>query len=175
VGKDTSPGIARQTQKPKPATSVVKKVTSYVCSRELHLSCLVILAPYSRVNAQNPTLSPTHRAEVAKNATSAGRSATSLVPAPNPPVLEEALTPVVTVAEATTLLVVVVEKPGMIDHQFIIINSRTHITRLIATLVVVLGTFLAIVDRVPSVTTVLDSYELHFPTSQLLLTTHSSI
>jgi len=73
---------------------------------------------------------PTHRVEVeaeaeaVKNAINAGRSATSLVPAPNPPVLEALTTVVVTVAVVETtaallvVVVVVVRRPGIIDHQF---------------------------------------------------------
>ena len=61
--------------------------------------------------------------EAARSATNAGRSVTSLVPAPNPQVLVlEALTTiavtavVVVAAETTTLLEVEVERPGMIYH-----------------------------------------------------------
>ena len=62
--------------------------------------------------------------EAARSATNAGRSVTSLVPAPNPQVLVlEALTTiavtavvVVAAAETTTLLEVEVERPGMIYH-----------------------------------------------------------
>ena len=117
---------------------------------------------------------PTHRveveveAEVVKNAINVGRSATSLAPAPIPPVLEAlatvAVTVVVGVVETTTLLAVVaavVKRPGMIVHNFIIINSRTHTTLLTATLAAVSDTFLATVYKAPSVTTVLASYELH--------------
>ena len=69
---------------------------------------------------------PPHRvdqAEAVKNATNAGRLAISLVPAPNPPALVEALTTVVvTVAvEASALLGAEVEKPGMVDHQFLLL------------------------------------------------------
>lgn len=119
---------------------------------------------------------PTHRveveveAEVVKNAINVGRSATSLAPAPIPPVLEALATVAVTVVvavvvvETTTLLAVVaavVKRPGMIVHNFIIINSRTHTTLLTATLAAVSDTFLATVYKAPSVTTVLASYELH--------------
>lgn len=107
-------------------------------------------------------------AEVVKNAINVGRSATSLAPAPIPPVLEAlatvAVTVVVGVVETTTLLAVVaavVKRPGMIVHNFIIINSRTHTTLLTATLAAVSDTFLATVYKAPSVTTVLASYELH--------------
>jgi len=72
--------------------------------------------------------------------------------------------------ETTTLLEV--ERPGMIYHRFLI-NSGTHLNWSIATLAVVLDTFLATVYKVPSVTTVLDSCELHFSITQLLLTTDS--
>jgi len=131
---------------------------------------------------------PTHRveaeAEAVKNAINVGRSATSLVPAPIPPVLEALATIVVTVVvvvvvvvETTALLVVVavvvVKRPGMIDHNFIIINSRTHTTWLTATLAAVSDTFLATVYKVPSVITVPASYELHPLITQLLLTTDS--
>jgi len=132
VGKVTSPGIAQQTPKPKPAISVVKRVIF-------------------RVNARKPP--HPHRveveveAEVVKNATNAGKSVTSLVPAPTPPALEVPTVVVVAVvvtAEATALLgvgvVVVVPKP--------------------ATLAVVSDTFLATVYKVPSVTTVLASVTL---------------
>ena len=118
---------------------------------------------------------PTHREEAAvKSATSAVNLDTSLAPAPSQRVLGVAtVTATVAVAAAAAVVVVVaavaaetttlsevgVEKPGMIDHLFFIINSRTHMIHT-ATLAVVLGTFLATVSRVPSVTTVLDSYEL---------------
>ena len=62
-------------------------------------------------------------AEVVKNATNAGRSATSLVPAPILPVLEVATVVATAAVETTALLVVeveveVVQRPGMIDHYY---------------------------------------------------------
>ena len=45
VEKATSPRTARENQRPKLATSVVKKVILYVYPRKSHISCLVILAP----------------------------------------------------------------------------------------------------------------------------------
>ena len=45
--------------------------------------------------------------------------------------------------------------------------------RSIATLAAVLGTFLATVDKVPSVTTALESYAPAIPIARSLLTIHS--
>jgi len=163
-----SPEIAARTQKPKPATSVARKVISYVCSRGFHLLRSVILAPDSRVIVHKPTPPPL-LAEAVKNATSAGRSATSLVPAPNQRVV---VMEVVEVMEVTAITAAVVEttalseveveaevearRLGMADHQTFRVLGLT--IWLLATLAVVLDIFLATVYRAPSVTTVLDSY-----------------
>lgn len=160
-------------------SAVQKAKTCYKCGEEGHIVCLFskaaslvpryLSAQCSRAIARKPA---TRQLEATRNATNAARLATSLVPAPNPPALE-ALTSVVPATEATMLLEVVVKKPGMMDHQFFTIKPGTHTTRLIAILAVALGTFLVTVGKVPSVTTVLDWYGLHFPTAQLSLTMDS--
>ena len=53
------------------------------------------------------------------------------------------------------------------------LSFGTHMTWPVATLVVVLGTFLATACRVPSVTIVLDLYALLMPDPPASLTTHS--
>ena len=74
------------------------------------------------MNAPNPTRLVEVEVEVVKNATSVGRLATLLVPAPNQRVPEVLATAgaAVMVVEATTLSGAEVEarRPGKVDHRF---------------------------------------------------------
>jgi len=133
VGRDTSPEIAARTQKPKPATSVARK-------------------DISRVIVHKPTPPPL-LAEAVKNVTSAGRSATSLVPAPNQRVV---VMEVMEVMEVTAITAAVVETTALSEAE---VEAEVEARRL-ATLAVVLDTSLVTVCRALSVTTVLDSVTL---------------
>jgi len=130
VEKDTFPETAVRTLKPKPATSVVKKVISRANVRNPARLVVVVVEVVE---------------EVVKNATSAGRLVTLLAPAPSQLVTEAATTTAVTAVEVAVVAVAAAADTALLGAERL------------ATLVVVLVTFPVTACKVPSVTTVPDS------------------